>query len=125
MAFRPLITGIMSSGASTGAQITMGESSGQPYYFSEQAASDFVSTAVGSATGDLNADGGTIEILGQGNSVIVALYILGGNGTNPLNVNIDGTDYSANYQGLSNGYRIYSFGGSVFTIGNTYRVIVT
>ena len=126
MAFRPLIAGILSSGVSTGpAQITMGALDSRPYFLSAQAASDFEGTQTGSATGDLSADGGTIEGLGQADSSLVILYILGGNGTNPLNVNIDGTDYTANREGLFNGYQVYGLSGSIFTIGNTYTVIIT
>lgn len=108
--------------AGVGAQITMGAGRN---FISAQAASDLGITATGSATGNLSADGGTIEVLGQQSSVKVQFIILGGNGTNPLTVKIDGTNYTANYQSAYNGYQFYNFNGSIFTTGNTYTVIVT
>lgn len=111
--------------AGVGAQITMGTLNSLPYFVSAQAAADFGVAETGSATGNRSADGGTFEILGQGNAVVATIYILGGNASSTVNVNIDGTDYTANYQGPNNGYDFYTFNGSIFSVGNTYTVIVT
>lgn len=120
MAFRPLLPGILSSGAAQagGAEITTGDFNGSAYYISSQAASDFGVSIAGSASGNLSADGGTIEILGAGE-----LYILNGN-QSATNMNVDGTDYPLTFDETDSGYDRYTYSAS-FTIGNTYTVVVT
>lgn len=103
---------------SVGAQITMGNYLGVAAYISAQAATDFGLIVTGSASGDLSADNGTIELLGGGE-----LYILNGN-QSATNMNVDGTDYPLTFDETDSGYDRYSHSAS-FTIGNTYTVVVT
>lgn len=121
MAFRPLLPGILSSGAAQagGAQITMGDYFTDAYYVSAQAENDLGFSETGSATGDLSADGGTLEVLAN-----QGLYILGGN-QSATNLNVDGTDYALTFNQSGGGYDLYDFSASPFVIGNTYTVVVT
>ena len=96
----------------------MGDSDGEAIYISAQAASDFGETPVGSATGDLNADGGTIEILGGGD-----LFILNGN-QSATNLRVDGTDYALTYDQTFSGYDAYTH-SATFVVGEAYTVVVT
>lgn len=105
--------------ASVGAQITMGDYFGDAVYISAQASADLGPPATGSATGDLSADGGTLEILADG-----VLYVLGGN-QSATNLNVDGTDYALTFNQSGSGYDLYDFSASPFVIGNTYNVVVT
>lgn len=120
MAFRPLLPGVLSSGAAQvgGAQITMGDFSGDVVYVSPQFSADFGISVTGSATGDLSADGGTIEALSNAD-----LYILGGH-QSATNMNVDGTDYPLTFSGTSSGYDVYDH-SATFSIGSTYTVVVT
>jgi hypothetical protein len=125
MAFRPLLPGILSSGAATGAQITMGESGGDPYYISQQFTSDLGLPSAGSASGDLSADGGSIEVLGQfsGGGQLVIL-----NGSQSAsNISIDGTSYALTFDLTLGSYDTYSFTAPAETlqIGSTYTVEVS
>lgn len=103
---------------SVGEQITMGDFEGVAAYISAQAATDFGLIVTGSASGDLSADNGTIEILFDGE-----LYILNGN-QSATNINVGGTDYPLTYNQDLNGYDAYNH-SATFTIGNTYTVVVT
>ena len=125
MAFRPLLPGILSSvpeEAVGGAEITMGSFDTSSFYISSQAAIDYGVSAAGSATGDLTADGGTIEVLGDsfGDAQV---NIRNGNAS-ATTINIDGTNYSLAFFSANNGYDVYLFSFN-FQIGNTYTVVVT
>lgn len=126
MAFRPILPGIFSGATSGGAgAFAMTAGSGPAYdgYISSQAASDSGVSAIGSVSGDVSADGGTVEVLVD----LGALYILNGN-QGATNINIDGTDYSLSYngqQGPSSQYDTYIFSGPDFVPGTTYQITVT
>jgi hypothetical protein len=123
MAFRPILPGIFSGAISGGAEafaMTAGAGDGYDGYFSSQAALAFGESAIGSVTGDVSADGGTVEGLNDSGE----LYILNGN-QGATNINIDGTDYALTYSGSSAGYDLYSFSGPDFVPGTTYQITVT
>ena len=123
MAFRPILPGIFSGAISGGAgAFAMTAGSGLAYdgYISSQAASDFGVSAIGSVSGDVSADGGTVEVLIDSGQ----LYILGGN-QGATNINIDGTDYALTYDGSSAGYDLYTFSSPDFVPGTTYQITVT
>ena len=122
MAFRPILTGILAGASSVGARITMGNFNTSSFYVSSQAAIDYSVSETGSATGDLTADGGTIEVLGD-DSGVAQVNILNGNAS-ATKINIDGTDYNLVFNNTTNGYDIYGFPFN-FQIGNTYIVVVT
>lgn len=89
-------------------------------YLSSQAALAFGESAIGSVTGDVSADGGTVEVLIDSGQ----LFILGSN-QGATNINIDGTDYALTYDGSSAGYDLYSFSSPDFVPGTTYQITVT
>lgn len=127
MAFRPILPGIFSGATSGGAgafAMTAGGIRAYDGYISSQAASDFFGViAIGSVSGDVSADGGTVEILVD----VGQLYILNGN-QGATNINIDGTDYSLSYngqQGPSSQYDNYIFSSPDFVPGTTYQITVT
>lgn len=120
MAFRPMMPGILSSGGAGVFAMTAGSRPAYDGYISAQAAIAFGVVAIGSVTGDVSADGGTVEaLIDNGN-----LYILNGN-QSATNVNIDGTDYALTYDSTSAGYDIYSFASPDFVSGTTYQITVT
>lgn len=126
MAFRPILPGIFSGATSGGAgafAMTAGGIRAYDGYISSQAASDFGVIAIGSVSGDVSADGGTVEILVD----LGQLYIRNGN-QGATNINIDGTDYSLSYNGqqwLSFRYDTYIFSSPDFVPGTTYQITVT
>lgn len=123
MAFRPILPGIFSGATSGGAgafAMTAGSRPSADGYISNQAASFVGVSAIGSVSGDVSADGGTVEILLDSGD----FYILGGN-QGATNINIDGTDYELTYSSSSAGYDIYSFSGPDFVSGTTYQITVT
>ena len=124
MAFRPILPGIFSGATSGGAgafAMTAGGIRAYDGYISSQAASDFFGViAIGSVSGDVSADGGTVEILVD----LGLLYILNGN-QGATNINIDGTDYALTYDGSFAGYDLYTFSSPDFVPGTTYQITVT
>lgn len=89
-------------------------------YLSSQAALAFGESAIGSVTGDVSADGGTVEVLIDSGE----LFILGSN-QGATNINIDGTDYALTYDGSFAGYDLYTFSSPDFVPGTTYQITVT
>lgn len=124
MAFRPILPGIFSGAISGGAgafAMTAGAGAEFDGYLSSQAALVFGESAIGSVTGDVSADGGTVEILTDSGR----LFIFGGN-RGATNIDIDGTDYALMYYGGSSaGYDFYLFSGPDFVPGTTYQITVT
>lgn len=124
MAFRPMLSGILSGAATTALgdfAMTAGASgSGSDGYYSSQIATALGGTAYGSVVGDTSADGGTVEaIIDNG-----VFWILNGN-QSATNVNIDGTDYALTYSYTDSGYDYYEYSPPDFVAGNTYQITVT
>lgn len=75
---------------------------------------------IGSVTGDISADGGTVEAVLDSGQV----WILNGN-RSATNINIDGTDYAMTYNGTFSSNDLYSFTSPDFVPGNVYQITVT
>lgn len=103
-------------------------------YISAQYATDISAPtiAIGSVSGNINADGGTVEIVGtEVGSNLLFVWILNGN-QSASNISIDGTNYALSFTSIAtrNGndydtYEVDPFGGSDFVDTVTYAIEVT
>jgi hypothetical protein len=85
----------------------------------------YIKNSFGSVTGNLNADGGTVERLFTAVG-LHNLYILNGN-QSATKINIDGEEYPLTYIGPDGSLDYYRFSPPtvLFVSGNKYKVIVT
>lgn len=129
MAFRPMLSGILSSsgGAFVGDfSITAGTGGAREGFASSTFATDLGIAAFGVAGGDFNADGGTVEAVFWNGSSTHVLYIKSGSAS-AANINIDGTSYTLTFSSTASSYDIYTFSGGTQVIFDsvTYEITVS
>lgn len=113
-------------GADSGFTMTAGISGVFVGYINDPDGAEIAEGPIGSVTGNLSADGGTVTDVFFGNDGH-RFIVMGGSGS-LTTINIDGTDYTFTSNSTFGGYSYYfleSVATSLFTNGVTYSIEVT